>query len=1118
MVKAAGIQRRTAATMLGVALLAFIIMVLVLVIHRDRTREARVEQTFKPYAELISATAATAVATKDRPAAMQILATLKSNPQILRADIVMSDGHTLATYPAGNRPLNTNLLYRPWGIYLIDNTAELISTIHAPNGNTARLFFRVSQTRLQEHDLQAFEEVVAGGLFLLLVVGVTQFFLLRQRVLYPIERLAAAAEEAAAKGDYQQQVPADGQDELAGLGKNFNLLLASAGSREAALRRLSKLQQTILNDATYAIISTDQKGLITSFNPAAEWLLGYKADEVVGRRLESDFHDPEELAAQAKEVSTRLGRTVAANFEAVVGLSAQKLPLEAEWTFLRKDGSRAPVLLSVTLLHDEENRLAGYLCMAVDIARRKQAVAELREREEKYRHLFDNMTTGFALCEIIRDETGRPADFRYLEVNPAFERQTGWMAADVIGKTAREVMPQIENRSIEIYGRVATTGEPAAYQNYVPTLRKYFDIWAFSPKHGQFAVVFSDISDRKVFEAESRHKTSLLEATLQATADGILVVSGDGKITSYNRQLVELWRVPQDILNTGDALLLGEYLLNQLRHPSVMAKRMHQFNDVSKSETFDVLEFVDGRILERFSRPQFVEGKVVGRVWSFRDVTSSRRAEAALRENEYKFKTLFETANDAILLMNPTVFLDCNRKAEKTFGCDREKIIGTSPVDFSPEHQADGLPSRVKVMENIEAAMAGQPQFYEWIHCRADGTPFNAEVSLNRLELHGEPVIQAIVRDITLRKQAETAQREAEELYRTLVNTSPDGIAVMDMEGRIRFASPKDLEMYGLPEMDAKLGRHALEFVAPAERERVTQSLLQAFMGNIEHNQRFMMLRADGSQFMAEVNGTLLRDGLGVARGLMIVTRDVTDRQQQEDELKHKNEELERFTYTVSHDLKSPLITIKGFTGALLTDAKAGRTDRLADDLKRVVVAADKMGQLLNGLLELSRVGRMVNPPVPVSITRLADDVVELLSGSIKERGAQVTVQRDLPAVNGDPQRLQQVFQNLIENALKFGRDTHPPVIEVGAKIEAGIPVFFVRDDGRGIEPRFRDTVFGLFNKLDARSEGTGIGLALVRRIVEFHGGRIWVESGPGGHGTVFYFTLSPGGATSGGS
>jgi PAS domain S-box-containing protein len=335
------------------------------------------------------------------------------------------------------------------------------------------------------------------------------------------------------------------------------------------------------------------------------------------------------------------------------------------------------------------------------------------------------------------------------------------------------------------------------------------------------------------------------------------------------------------------------------------------------------------------------------------------------------------------------------------------------------------------------------------------------------------------------------------------------------MEGRVRFSSPKDIEMFGLPNMDAKLGRHALEFVAEHERERVQQNLVDALAGKLLPNQRFAMRRADGSQFMAEVNGTLLHDGLGVARGLMIVTRDATERQRQEDELQSKNEELERFTYTVSHDLKSPLITIKGFAGALMADARAGRTDRLESDLKRVVVAADKMTQLLNGLLELSRIGRVERPPVSVSMSKLANEVVDLLSGSIKANKARVTVQQNLPSVLGDPQRLQQVLQNLIENALKFGGQ--PPKIFVGMKPIMGQEVFFVSDNGAGVEPRFRETIFGLFNKLDARTEGTGIGLALVRRIIEAHGGRVWVESAEAdGTGAVFYFTLAPGAATSG--
>jgi len=616
-------------------------------------------------------------------------------------------------------------------------------------------------------------------------------------------------------------------------------------------------------------------------------------------------------------------------------------------------------------------------------------------------------------------------------------------------------------------------------------------------------------------ESEAAEKNSLLEATLQATADGILVVSESGRITSHNRRLVEMLRLPPETLAAGDTEKLVAFLEHLLSPTARAQQKFGRLNDTSRAETFDELQLVDGRVIERFSRPQTVGSAVAGRVWSFRDVTHERLAEVGLRESEGKFKMLFEAANDAILLMNDRIFLDCNQRAEAMYGCSRGELIGQSPVRFSPREQADGVASATRAVEKIAGAMAGQPQFFEWIHCRADGTPFIAEVSLNRLDLRGELVIQAIVRDITARKQAEAAQREAEELYRTLVNTSPDGICVLDMAGNVRFTSPRNQELFALHHPEAMLGRDFLDFIVPADLERARPLLHRALQGNFDPQQRFQMLRPNGTRFVAELNGTLLRDGLGVPRGLMVITRDVSDRQHQDDELKNKNAELERFTYTVSHDLKSPLITIKGFASAQLADAKAGRTDRLDDDLKRIVAASDKMAQLLNGLLELSRVGRILNQPISVSMTQVAEEVVELLSGTISQNGAQVTVQRAMPIVSGDPQRLAQVLQNLLENALKFSRQTGPPVISIGCKKHLDVDVFFVRDNGPGIEPRHRKSVFGLFNKLDARTEGTGIGLALVRRIVEFHGGHIWVESGADGKGAIFCFTLAGATATS---
>ena len=223
-------------------------------------------------------------------------------------------------------------------------------------------------------------------------------------------------------------------------------------------------------------------------------------------------------------------------------------------------------------------------------------------------------------------------------------------------------------------------------------------------------------------------------------------------------------------------------------------------------------------------------------------------------------------------------------------------------------------------------------------------------------------------------------------------------------------------------------------------------------------------------------------------------------------ELEARNAELERFTYTVSHDLKSPLITIRSYADFILKDAASGRLDRLERDASRIVEATGRMRGLLDDLLELSRVGRVANPPVEVPFGDLAREAVEVVRGRLEAAGIEVVIDPTLPRVRADRPRLVEVLQNLLDNAAKFMGSQERPRIDVGWRPEA-LPVFFVRDNGIGIDPRYHQKVFGLFEKLDPAAGGTGIGLALAKRIVEVHGGRIWVESELG-KGTTFYFTL----------
>lgn len=229
------------------------------------------------------------------------------------------------------------------------------------------------------------------------------------------------------------------------------------------------------------------------------------------------------------------------------------------------------------------------------------------------------------------------------------------------------------------------------------------------------------------------------------------------------------------------------------------------------------------------------------------------------------------------------------------------------------------------------------------------------------------------------------------------------------------------------------------------------------------------------------------------------------------EELTDRNQELDQFAYTVSHDLKAPLITIRGFAGLLQRDMESGMFDKSIEDVGQIINAAEKMSQLLDDLLQLSRVGRFINPDTETPLNELIDDVQRIIGGVLAD--IEIEVDADLPIVFGDRTRLVELLQNLLENAAKFTSNGSAPRIEVGAIDRVDEIECTVADNGIGIDPGFHDKVFGLFETLGVEGSGTGLGLALARRIVEYHGGRIWVDSNGAGQGSPFSFTLPKRGA-----
>lgn len=228
-------------------------------------------------------------------------------------------------------------------------------------------------------------------------------------------------------------------------------------------------------------------------------------------------------------------------------------------------------------------------------------------------------------------------------------------------------------------------------------------------------------------------------------------------------------------------------------------------------------------------------------------------------------------------------------------------------------------------------------------------------------------------------------------------------------------------------------------------------------------------------------------------------------------ELERKVAELERFTYTVSHELKNPVVTIQGFLGSVEKDLNGGNYEKAQKDFRRIARATNNLNNTLADLLKLSRIGLVVNDFKEFPLSELVQEALDGLAERIRANNIIVNLSSNLPTVYGDRARLREVFENLIDNAARYMGDQSAPLIEIG-KRDGQEPIFYVRDNGMGIEPQYQTRIFGLFDKLNPASEGTGIGLALVKRIIETHGGKIWVESEGLGKGSTFCFTITDGG------
>ena len=854
--------------------------------------------------------------------------------------------------------------------------------------------------------------------------------------------------------------------------------------------------KTVLDTSNQGFWLVDNKDITVYINPILGRILRRPKREIIGQSIYK-FVD-----RKNRDIFRRQGK---------IRDSGKKSSYEIQLS--RPDGSLIYCLVHASPLYNDEGVKIGAFAMITDISAQKKAETALRLSEERYRTLVQNAPIG-----ILHVDT----QGNILDVNAKLVKILGSPSPKATMNINVFSFPLLRNSGIsDVFRRCFRSGKPTSgEQTYTSkwgkTVHLKYHLNPVRNQDGKISGIIASVLDI----SSDIHAEETLRTTHEIYRDAIVNAQGvpyklnysTGKYEFFGEGLQDILGYPANKITfekidkiTDDVIITDPKYANDpvgygraLREGRIKRSRMDFRIKTGSGEH---------RWLSDCSVPVRDEkGKrIVGSLGIMQDITDRKKIETDLKDSEARYRTLFQSANDAIFLMAGDQFVHCNEKTIQMFRCRYDDIIGKPPYEFSPGMQPDGKNSRLKAKEKITAALNGKPQFFEWQHCRLDKSVFDAEVSLNKVIISEKPYLLAVVRDITHRKQAEKVLRASEARYRTLFEQATNAIFLENEAHQILDANKAASDLFGYSHkefMQLKSSQlyHKLNFKEIASRPKKIPIEVIAVHKN-------------GKQLAIDIAIAPLSTDNG--KLYLSMVRDISEKKLLERQLyqSQKMEAIGRLAGGVAHDFNNLLTVIRGYSELIQLglDNDAPTFHRI----KQIDHACDRAESLTRQLLAFSR--RQILQPKIINLNDLIRDMEKMFNRIIGEDVTLLThLNSKLGKIETDPGQIEQVILNLVVNARdamptggtilietdnvvldRTARRKHPEIIE-GEYVRVSIS-----DTGTGIDKETQAHIFEPFFTTKKEGEGTGLGLATVYGIIKQSNGFIWVYSEPG-HGTAF--------------